>query len=517
MPPRASRRRSGARPRRGRRSTSRASSSPRTTTSSTSSRRASSAPTTSTPTRGCACQRGRRLQATLGAERRRPATKTSITPTAFHRRQQRGLGAPGAVPAHRGRKRARPGAEDRRRRPAPHRDRGGRRPASADRPGHRRRAVQRHAARDALGRPGSTARYIARAHQRLRGAEGDRCASTRRATPRASAACGETNRAGRALVRAHAPATLSLYCQGLNQSTHGTAKNAALINLHLATGQIGRPGAGPFSLTGQPNAMGGREVGGMANLLPAHRDLANPAHRAEIARALGRRRRCRRARQDRGRDVRGRGRGEIKALWIACTNPAQSMPDQAWCAPRCSAPSSSCCRRRSRDTATARSPTCCCRARSWGEKDGTVTNSERRISRVRAAVPPPGEARARLAIAADFARRLQARLRPGRADAVPVRPTPKRSGTSTASRRAAATSTSAASTTRSRARRPAAVAVSRGRDDGRARLYADGRFPTAERPRALHRRRRTAPPAEPPTRATRSRSTPGACATSGTA
>ena len=81
---------------------------------------------------------------------------------------------------------------------------------------------------------------------------------------------------------ARAPA-LSLYCQGLNQSSSGTAKNAALINLHLATGQIGKPGAGPFSLTGQPNAMGGREVGGLANLLSAHRDLANPAHRAEVA------------------------------------------------------------------------------------------------------------------------------------------------------------------------------------------------------------------------------------------
>ncbi|WP_395008852.1 molybdopterin-dependent oxidoreductase, partial [Undibacterium sp.] len=78
-------------------------------------------------------------------------------------------------------------------------------------------------------------------------------------------------------------AALSLYCQGLNQSSSGSAKNSALINLHLATGQIGKPGAGPFSLTGQPNAMGGREVGGMANLLSAHRDLSNPAHRAELA------------------------------------------------------------------------------------------------------------------------------------------------------------------------------------------------------------------------------------------
>ena len=82
-------------------------------------------------------------------------------------------------------------------------------------------------------------------------------------------------------------ATLSLYCQGLNQSTSGTAKNAALINLHLATAQIGKPGAGPLSLTGQPNAMGGREVGGMANLMSGHRDLANAAHREEIARFWG--------------------------------------------------------------------------------------------------------------------------------------------------------------------------------------------------------------------------------------
>src|SRR5688572_5596375 len=80
-----------------------------------------------------------------------------------------------------------------------------------------------------------------------------------------------------------AGAALSLYCQGLNQSTSGTYKNCALINLHLATGQIGKPGAGPFSLTGQPNAMGGREVGGMANLLSGHRDLSSKKDREEIA------------------------------------------------------------------------------------------------------------------------------------------------------------------------------------------------------------------------------------------
>ncbi|MBC8056566.1 MAG: molybdopterin-dependent oxidoreductase, partial [Rhizobiales bacterium] len=121
--------------------------------------------------------------------------------------------------------------------------------------------------------------------------------------------------------------TLSLYCQGLNQSSSGTAKNAALINLHLATGQIGKPGAGPFSLTGQPNAMGGREVGGLANLLGAHRDLANPSHRAEVARLWDVTEVPSRPGKTAVEMFEAVADGEIKALWIACTNPAQSMPD----------------------------------------------------------------------------------------------------------------------------------------------------------------------------------------------
>ncbi|MBU0829951.1 MAG: molybdopterin-dependent oxidoreductase, partial [Gammaproteobacteria bacterium] len=124
-------------------------------------------------------------------------------------------------------------------------------------------------------------------------------------------------------------ATLSLYCQGLNQSSSGTAKNAALINLHLATAQIGKPGAGPFSLTGQPNAMGGREVGGLANLLSAHRDLANPQHRAEVAALWGVADVPSKPGKTAVEMFQAAADGEIKALWIACTNPAQSMPDQA--------------------------------------------------------------------------------------------------------------------------------------------------------------------------------------------
>ncbi|HYR24670.1 MAG TPA: molybdopterin-dependent oxidoreductase, partial [Aquabacterium sp.] len=124
-------------------------------------------------------------------------------------------------------------------------------------------------------------------------------------------------------IGGHTP-TLSLYCQGLNQSSQGTDKNAALIHLHLATGQIGRPGAGPFSLTGQPNAMGGREVGGMANLLSAHRDLSNPAHRAEVAALWGVNAVPALPGLTAVEMFEAAARGDLKALWIACTNPAQS-------------------------------------------------------------------------------------------------------------------------------------------------------------------------------------------------
>ena len=206
---------------------------------------------------------------------------------------------------------------------------------------------------------------------------------------------------------------LSLYCQGLNQSSSGSAKNAALINLHLATGQIGKPGAGPFSLTGQPNAMGGREVGGMANLLSAHRDLANPTHRAEVAALWG----LPSVPGEPGKTAvemfQAAADGEIRALWIACTNPAQSLPDQAMVRRALERCEFVVLQEAFGGTATARHAHLLLPASSWGEKDGTVTNSERRISRVRAAVTPPGEARADWSIACEFGRRVEARLRPG--------------------------------------------------------------------------------------------------------
>ena len=202
---------------------------------------------------------------------------------------------------------------------------------------------------------------------------------------------------------AQSKATLTLYCQGLNQSVNGTHNNAALINLHLATRQIGKPGAGPFSLTGQPNAMGGREVGGMANLLSAHRDMANAAHRAEVAALWG------------VSDVPATpgktavelfdaiNAGAIKAVWIACTNPAHSMPDVTRVREALAKAELVMVQDAFSTIETAAYADVLLPAATWGEKEGTVTNSERCISRVRRAVPPPGEARADWKIARDFA------------------------------------------------------------------------------------------------------------------
>lgn len=204
--------------------------------------------------------------------------------------------------------------------------------------------------------------------------------------------------------------TLSMYCMGLNQSMHGTDKNAALINLHLATGHIGKPGAGPFSLTGQPNAMGGREVGGMANLLSGHRDLANPEHRAEIAKLWD------------IEDVPAQPgktavemfdaikKGEIKAVWIACTNPAHSMPDLNNVLEAMQTAELVVLQDAFNNTDSNQYADVFFPATTWGEKEGTVTNSERRITRLQSASPKPGEARHDWEIVVDFAQRLEKKL-----------------------------------------------------------------------------------------------------------
>lgn len=205
---------------------------------------------------------------------------------------------------------------------------------------------------------------------------------------------------------AQSKASLSLYCQGLNQSSSGSTKNAALINLHLATGQIGKLGAGPFSLTGQPNAMGGREVGGMANLMSGHRDLANPVHRAEVAALWG----IESVPEKPGKTAvelfEALASGDIKIIWIVCTNPAQSMPDQHLVRAALHQAELVIVQEAYHTSATVPFADVLLPASSWAEKVGTVTNSERRISRINAAIAAPGSAKHDWQIATEFAQKL---------------------------------------------------------------------------------------------------------------
>jgi len=200
--------------------------------------------------------------------------------------------------------------------------------------------------------------------------------------------------------------TVTVYSQGVNQSSSGSDKVNAILNCHLATGRIGRPGMGPFSVTGQPNAMGGREVGGLANMLACHLSLEAPDDRALAAEFWG------------GGPIAPEPglkavalfeaieRGEIKALWVMGTNPVVSLPD----AERFRRALAACeflvvsdCTAR---TDTAELAEVLLPARTWGEKEGTVTNSERRISRQRTFLPPPGQARPDWWIVAQVAQRM---------------------------------------------------------------------------------------------------------------
>ena len=186
---------------------------------------------------------------------------------------------------------------------------------------------------------------------------------------------------------------VTVYSQGVNQSVCGTDKVNAIINCHLATGRIGRPGMGPFSITGQPNAMGGREVGGLANQLAAHLELDDPAHRDLVAGFWGAPRLPTRAGLKAVDLFQAVEDGRVKALWIIATNPVDSLPE----ADRVKAALARCplvvCSDVIRDTDTTRLAHVLLPAAAWGEKDGTVTNSERRITRQRAFLPLPGEAK----------------------------------------------------------------------------------------------------------------------------
>ncbi len=202
------------------------------------------------------------------------------------------------------------------------------------------------------------------------------------------------------------PRVVTLYSQGVNQSAQGTDKVNAIINCHLATGRIGKSGASPFSLTGQPNAMGGREVGGLANQLAAHMGFTPP----DIDRVRRFWKAPRIATHEGLKAVQmfeAIARGEIKALWVIGTNPAVSLPDAD--AARTALKKLELFvvseNVRSNDTVNAGAHVLL-PAQAWGEKSGTVTNSERRISRQRAFLAPPGEAKPDWWIISEVAKRL---------------------------------------------------------------------------------------------------------------
>jgi assimilatory nitrate reductase catalytic subunit len=185
---------------------------------------------------------------------------------------------------------------------------------------------------------------------------------------------------------------VSCYSQGVNQSAQGTDKVNAIINCHLATGRIGKPGSGPLSLTGQPNAMGGREVGGLANMLAAHMGYSD-IERDRVRRFWGAPNLARGEGLKAVQMFDAIADGRIKALWVMGTNPAVSLPRadhvrEAMQQLELLVVSDNVASNDSVNLAHVRLP-----AAAWGEKDGTVTNSERRISRQRPFLPLPGEAR----------------------------------------------------------------------------------------------------------------------------
>lgn len=202
------------------------------------------------------------------------------------------------------------------------------------------------------------------------------------------------------------PRSVTCFSQGVNQSAQGTDKANAIINCHLATSRIGRPGMGPFSLTGQPNAMGGREVGGLANQLAAHMGFS-PAEIDRVERFWHAPNIARREGLKAVQLFEAIEQGSIKALWVMATNPAVSLPRAGAVAAALSKLDLFVVSENvlSNDTVNSGADILL-PAAAWGEKDGTVTNSERRISRQRAFLAAPGEARPDWQIVCDVARRM---------------------------------------------------------------------------------------------------------------
>jgi anaerobic selenocysteine-containing dehydrogenase len=197
-----------------------------------------------------------------------------------------------------------------------------------------------------------------------------------------------------AMIFGKSERAMSLWSMGVNQSTVGVHKNNAIHNLHLVTGKIGKPGCGPFSLTGQPNAMGGREVGGLSHMLPGYRNVENPQHRDDVERfwrvpfgsiasepglaAL--------------EQFEALAEGKVKAIWILCTNPAASAPNIDAIEKALRQAELVVVQDAYHPTATSKFAHVILPAAQWSEKEGVMTNSERRVTYMPKLVEPPGEA-----------------------------------------------------------------------------------------------------------------------------
>ncbi|HSC55467.1 MAG TPA: molybdopterin-dependent oxidoreductase [Phnomibacter sp.] len=230
----------------------------------------------------------------------------------------------------------------------------------------------------------------------------------KRTVAEAAAICGITEQIIReaATCLGNAESFLTMWTMGLNQSVIGVNKNVSLIALNLITGKIGKPGSGPFSLTGQPNAMGGREVGGLSNLLPAHRNLNNPAHREEVAKfwnvdALSPNPGLTATEMFEALEA-----GKLKAIWIMCTNPLLSLPDVRRAEKALQNAKFVVVQDISNKPETLQYADVVLPAAAWAEKEGTMTNAERRISHLNKIVDAPGEALPDAEIICRFAQKM---------------------------------------------------------------------------------------------------------------
>jgi ferredoxin-nitrate reductase len=277
-----------------------------------------------------------------------------------------------------------------------------------------------------------------------------------------------------ALIFGMARTALTLWSMGVNQSSVGVPKNNAIINLHLATGKIGKPGSGPFSLTGQPNAMGGREVGGLSHMLPGYRSVENPQDREEVERYWGVPLGSIAAEPGLAalEQFEALAKGKVKAIWILCTNPAASAPDIDMIEKALRQAELVVVQDAYHPTATSRFAHVLLPAAQWSEKEGVMTNSERRITYMPQLVEPPGEALPDWRIISLFARAL------GFGDAFSYRSCAEIFAEFVALTAGTNCDLSGASHERLKTDGPLQWPCPKAHHAGTERLYEDGHFPT---------------------------------------